>query len=408
MSMKTLSRAVWTLVACLLACDKEEARSHEPVSAAAYLLEEAKVGSADNPVPGFLLGAGKSLLEIPSGSPEQAEGALLRVASPHAVQVQSKTHGWFSGYSLEGQKPFSGTLEEHNELIKESYLARGLPADQLGPVGGSVTMEAQHHVDDVTSANPPNTARLHHYTTRISRVVEGVPVIDSFVLASMDDAGIVRSETGYWPPISRATLNQAKALESQLATDDGRKAYLERMPSATQGETVRAVLRHSAVFHRGAREVVAAVEIESEDTGPMHFDANGKEVVFDTDVVRSSSATNDRSESEQEITYTTGSSCGLDGRWRLPGDDGRSIALDSGTWVYTSTSAELEGTYLLSGSELSVTDTGGSGLSPCDGGLVGTYEAAFDPSCDKLKLNLVADGCRGRRGALSQLRLERL
>jgi hypothetical protein len=98
--------------------------------------------------------------------------------------------------------------------------------------------------------------------------------------------------------------------------------------------------------------------------------------------------------------------CDLVGTWTVPGGGTATYAVKSdGTTLLTlGTQGTVTGTWSLSGSRLSLTDTAATGIGAgqkCGAGVVGQYDLAFAASCNSVTMTLVSDACTMRASAVN-------
>jgi hypothetical protein len=98
--------------------------------------------------------------------------------------------------------------------------------------------------------------------------------------------------------------------------------------------------------------------------------------------------------------------CDLVGTWMVPGGGTATYAVksDGTTQLSLGTQGTVTGTWSLSGSRLSLTDTAATGIGAgqkCDAGVVGQYDLAFATSCNAVTMTLVSDACSMRATAVN-------
>lgn len=179
---------------------------------------------------------------------------------------------------LEGP-PFGSTLEEHNEHVKQMFLAAGVPEDEIGSVQGSVGSGYRGRAGEA-----PRPFGDPWYVSTLTRTTGGIPVAESFAWARINARDEVASEAVYWPAIPQKVVDQAKALQAKLDDPRERAAFIGRLPipDRREAESGRVAIRHSSAVVDGPFEAYAVFDVTRRtDNGAsytQHFDANGVEV----------------------------------------------------------------------------------------------------------------------------------
>jgi hypothetical protein len=180
--------------------------------------------------------------------------------------------------------PYGNSVEEHDAFVKNYFLERGLPADQIGGVRGMTMLEATGAV-----GTTPVVPRIIAYYTVIQRAVDGIQVPDSFAWARVNSRGEVVSEGAYWPALPRQALDEARQLRALLDDPAQREAYASKLP--TSARTGALAIRHSAATLGGTFQALATFDVAvptafvrtqtasgaSREILVRHFDANGIE-----------------------------------------------------------------------------------------------------------------------------------
>jgi hypothetical protein len=212
-------------------------------------------------------------------------GKIQRTEGPRGIWAIDTVSGW-SGASpspevLNNYRPYGSTMEEHNAKVKEYFIAAGLPADQIGEVGGTTQVMETGPTDHWDQ----HATRLLGYTTVIRRVIDGVPISDSTAIASLADSGKAIRESVYWPAIPKAVVAEAKGLMVQLA-GEGMTNFRARLPSEVDWSdaSARVVVRHRSDSSEGPPQAHAVVEMTASAGAVRHFESTGAE--FETAVSR--------------------------------------------------------------------------------------------------------------------------
>lgn len=126
---------------------------------------------------------------------------------------------------------FQGSKEEHEAGAKQYFLSRGLPSDQLGRVSSTVSMSGGGSVREPMNAQPDTV----EYTSIASRVVVGVPVVESQAVVRFEQNGKTTLEMVYWPALPPQAVSDAQTLKAVLSSPALAASYVGRTPSG--GET---------------------------------------------------------------------------------------------------------------------------------------------------------------------------
>jgi hypothetical protein len=159
---------------------------------------------------------------------------------PRTGAVRAILNGGASAARVPG---LAGTAAVHNERVKAYFLRAGLPADQIGDTQVMTQMEG---------GGPPGvieggrSATFVSYTTVITRVVQGVPVPDSFAVARFNKNDETTMEWVYWPSIPGSIIDDAKKLSALLGDAHARSAYVDKLPpEVARNSQAEVTIRHS-------------------------------------------------------------------------------------------------------------------------------------------------------------------
>jgi hypothetical protein len=84
-------------------------------------------------------------------------------------------------------------------------------------------------------------------SVQLFRFVDGIRVVDSSGSARLDSEDRSTSESLYWPEISANVVSAALEFKARLATADGLKAYLAKLPTSAQNApNASVVIRHTS------------------------------------------------------------------------------------------------------------------------------------------------------------------
>ncbi len=191
------------------------------------------------------------------------------------------------GSSAVSLPPFGNGYEDHDKFVKDYFEKLGLPAEQVASVRAMTMVEAHGPSTEVGRAVPRITA----YYSALQRMVEGVPVSDSFAWARANSRGDVVQEGVYWPAMPSDVVKQVHQFRELLADPHRLEAFKSRL--GLPGGEGSVVIRHSAATAGDAFESFASYDVSfhvptsaSEQKTPApgttvtvtrHFDLNGTE-----------------------------------------------------------------------------------------------------------------------------------
>lgn len=187
--------------------------------------------------------------------------------------------------------PYGMTPEEHNKFVRNYFVEAGIPEDQAAGVHIATLLEARGKVGE----GKPQVHVSGYYSV-LERAVDGVPVVDSFAWARVDQKGTVVSEAVYWPAISADVAREAARFKEILATPERVKAFEARLPAGL--EQGQLVIRHASATISGPFEAFACFDARQGVRAPTpklpegvapavavsgstmirHFDSNGVEL----------------------------------------------------------------------------------------------------------------------------------
>jgi len=141
-----------------------------------------------------------------------------------------------------------------------------LPSNQVGAVSGHVGGTFGGPVGQA----PVPVGPVEYYSV-LSRQVAGIPVVNSFAWARINEDDDVVEESVYWPAIPESVIASARSLRGRFADANALNTFRSGLP----GGAGRVVIQHSAAS-ADAFQAEAAYEI-SASGGPRYFDASGVE-----------------------------------------------------------------------------------------------------------------------------------
>ncbi len=192
-----------------------------------------------------------------------------------------------NGYAAGDQRPGSPALDrgpygsdaaKHNAHVRSYFVASGLLTSQIGSVRRWPPGWPRSR-----GRVPPTPELADHFYTHLGRALGGIPVVDSFAWARMNEDSVVVCEGVYWPPIPPSVADKAVSLAARLADGNTLCAFRKNLPAGPGRVTVR---HSSFALETASRpfEAYAVYDIHtSAGSGPgavRHFDADGTEVLL--------------------------------------------------------------------------------------------------------------------------------
>jgi hypothetical protein len=246
---------------------------------------------------GYQHGADRSKFAVGVGAHRVNEHGYLKLTGADGTIARDQLNG--SVFSVPkarapGQRltPYGDSPAAHNRFVLDYFRANGLPADQIGRVQGRMLLEATGRSDEQERAVPHVTG----YYSVVERVIEGIPVEDSFAWARVNSAGVVVEEGVYWPGLPRTTVEKARQLRDAWKDQKRRSELLDRV----HGEDPRTeiAIRHSSAGSHDPFEAFACIDVHVDSTPPAtnralrdstngglsqtsyvrHFDLSGNEI----------------------------------------------------------------------------------------------------------------------------------
>jgi hypothetical protein len=243
------------------------------------LASSAADAQASSVIPGYVhtLNASKfrigqnPTLELSTGVLQQWRGSLGAFST-------DPTNGW-SMASLDSttpRGPYIVNAATQNAAVRDYFLTAGLPADQVGPVG------ADFEVGGSGQANSQATfasGSVRSINSVLSRVVQGISVVESFAWAKMTTGGDVDMEAVFWPPLDGSVVNSAVNFAATMADPAMHAAYLAKLPSPPVRDGGVVIHHTDFTLHSASSAYVSYdVTLDSMSSASMrHFDVNGNE-----------------------------------------------------------------------------------------------------------------------------------
>lgn len=161
--------------------------------------------------------------------------------------------------------PFPGGDQANNAAVKAYFLAAGLPGDQVLDVHAMPSMGVGGFGPDVTTG-----PTLEGYYSYISRQYLGIPIVDSYAWARLDEKGEVVTESVYWPEIPQGALEEAKAFAQFMGDPTWKSSFLAKLPAVGQ-----LVIHHTSGVWTGAFQAHVSYDVSWHDGKVLHFGVNG-------------------------------------------------------------------------------------------------------------------------------------
>jgi len=161
----------------------------------------------------------------------------------------------------QARSALAGGPDVHNTAVKSYFVGAGLPATEIDKVSVFGKMSAGG-----SGTDDPVDWQFASYTSRIDRRHAGLPVVDSFAWAQINDLGEVVTESVYWPQIPDKVAADALSFKAKLADPAFSSKFFDGG---------RLVIRHTSGAWAGPFEAVVSYDVEGFKT--FHYDANGNE-----------------------------------------------------------------------------------------------------------------------------------
>lgn len=168
-----------------------------------------------------------------------------------------------------GREPLGGGPAAHNAAVKDYFVKAGLPEAEVSGVAIHTKASAGG-----TGLDPASSWKLDAYSSVLSREYDGVPVVDSYAWAQMNDLGEVVTESVYWPAIPQSVLVAASAFKKQLADPPASAAYFAKVPS-----NGRLVIHHTPGVWEGTFEATVSYDVSSFGK-TTHYTAEGSVIAL--------------------------------------------------------------------------------------------------------------------------------
>ncbi len=215
---------------------------------------------------------------------QSRDGNLDRVIGTDGVLATDDVTGSVRGIlnadsAASTRPPLTADPKIHNARVLAYFESCGLPADQVGPVR-VLTVMSSSGTGVVTA---PSNGTFLGYIGVVTRVIDGIPVPDSFAAARFDVDDDTTMEWVYWPPIPTTAIDDAKSLQGMLGTPSNRAAFLARLPPEAAASPLEVTIRHSDFDDERDFVAFGSVDVHVSAGGTrlrgttLHFDALGRE-----------------------------------------------------------------------------------------------------------------------------------
>jgi hypothetical protein len=291
--MKTIERALVSLMACLLAgsfgCAGDDASFDaadgtseiaQPPAGTVIAGEEFrhslarsrfKLGSVLHRARGA--GAERTVGSEGVFSVDEKNGSVL--ATPNAPPSRGKAGAIETSSSFQA---LSDDESVHNARVLKYFTNSGIPLREVGGMHVTTTMEGR--ASKAQRIVRPEDTRFVAYTTHLERKLAGIPVIDSQAWATFDIHDNVSSEGVFWPAIPAAVVAEAQRLQtlvSDPASHSALRAAVARSLPELGTLPGRVVIAHTSPVYTGPPVAIAAYEVITRGAGAQikRFDERG-------------------------------------------------------------------------------------------------------------------------------------
>ena len=157
--------------------------------------------------------------------------------------------------------------------VRVYFMSAGIPQSQIGRINTGYVVQRAGPVGVTT---PSKTVKL---MTTLTRVVNGITVVDSQASAVMTTNGATDWESVFWPPLDGDMVASAMAFAQRLRDPAMHAAFLAQLPGPVVHET-GVVIRHSDGSVHATPVAFASFDATVDSfKGAIdrHFDVNGVE-----------------------------------------------------------------------------------------------------------------------------------
>jgi hypothetical protein len=237
------------------------------------------------------IGVSQQSLTVPAASPipghiHDLSRSKFRTGDATKLEVNLPTlqrwHGSLGAFAIDPTNNASSAIPDassprgpylldvatHNQMVRDYFLGAGLPADQVADI------QTLYFASGTGGAGESTKPVLESINSRLTRVVGGVPVIESVAWAKLTTSGDVAMEAVFWPPIDAKIATQAATFAATLADSTQREDFLGKLPGGLSKEG-SVVIHHTDASVHATPSAYVSFDIQ----GPVtrHFDMNGVE-----------------------------------------------------------------------------------------------------------------------------------
>ncbi len=227
---------------------------------------QGRIPPADGGAAGYQHGTEGSLFSIGGNAGRVAEnGYLKQVGDQGALAIDASNGSAFGVPDADApglrSPPYGASPADHDAFVKRYFVGLGIPAEQVGGIRPMTLLEASGTGDE------KSRPRVVAYYSVLDRVVEGIPVPNSFAWARVDAAGDVVAEAVYWPALPGEVVVAAERLEEMISDQQQRSVFAARLP--TLARTGAVAIRHSSAWVRSPFETLASLDVIERTPAPQ-------------------------------------------------------------------------------------------------------------------------------------------
>ncbi len=218
------------------------------------------VVASEGGIAGYQHGVDRSLYSVGAHAHRKSEHGYTKVLGDEGTlaidQVNGSTYGVPTATAqVQKRGPYGKTPADHDAFVRAYFVKCGIPVEQIGASQGRTLIEVTGRSDEQERTVPKVTG----YYTVLQRVVEGIPVMDSFAWARVNVAGDIVEEAVYWPAISADVVGSLHRLRE--ATSDRKLQHELAERVAAKSSSARLAIHHSAASSHDLFEAFASVDV---------------------------------------------------------------------------------------------------------------------------------------------------
>lgn len=185
-----------------------------------------------------------------------ANGDVKRYVADEGIFAEtSNGYSAFSlnpGVQLQRSTPFPGGGQAHNSRVMAYFVGAGLPAEQVGAINTSALMMES---GVVTQEEPISRTVLGH-VAKLTRVIDRVPVAESFAAARFNGDDVLVSEQVWWPEVSATITADIAAFRSVLDDAKSASSFRASLPVQARDGQGAITIHHSLPLAQKWEEIV--------------------------------------------------------------------------------------------------------------------------------------------------------